>query len=244
MGLNRYTFRPAGFCFVECAHCRLRFHMSCLHLCRYYQRQHAIDAVCFCNGATLDDMEIRCELDPGFQKGREFGYGLSGGQSVDDIRLKPHSERPREQFVPWRNRAECACCSARPRAAAASSRRRYIRAKQQMGSTANREAEVLTAEDAADDQDAAAEPVKKQRPLALVTERFRAELAGSRAYERPAASLHGRRRRAGDLSMPDGDEMAAAAAGGGGGEDDGERGQDGDAPASRGRRERSRSASP
>ena len=75
--------------------------------CRFYQRQHAIDAVCFCNGATLDDMEIRCELDPGFEKGREFGYGLSGGQSIDDLRLKPHSERPREQFVPWRNRAEC-----------------------------------------------------------------------------------------------------------------------------------------
>jgi hypothetical protein len=75
---------------------------------RYYQRQHALDAVCSCNGATLDDMEIRCELDPGFQKGREFGYGLSGGQSIDDLRLKPHSERPREQFVPWRNRAEYA----------------------------------------------------------------------------------------------------------------------------------------
>jgi hypothetical protein len=117
-----------------------------------------------------------------------------------------------------------------------------------MGSTANREAEVLTAEDVADDQDAG-EPVKKQRPLAIVTERFRAELAGSRAYERPSASLHGRRRRrAGDLSMPDEDDMTAAAAagggGGGGGEDDGERGQDGDGPASRGRRERSRSASP
>ena len=53
-------------------------------------------------------MEIRCELDPGFQKGREFGYGLSGGQSIDDLRLKPHSERPREHFVPWRNRAEYA----------------------------------------------------------------------------------------------------------------------------------------
>ena len=63
--------------------------------------------MCFCNGATLDDMEIRCELDPGFQKGREFGYGLSGGQSIDDLRLKPHSQRPREQFIPWRNRAEC-----------------------------------------------------------------------------------------------------------------------------------------
>jgi len=61
-------------------------------------------------------MEIRCELDPGFQKGREFGYGLSGGQSIDDMRLKPHSERPREQFVPWRNRAECVQHASRTRA--------------------------------------------------------------------------------------------------------------------------------
>ena len=106
MGLNRYTFRPAGFCFVEYFISRIIF-FQYLTRSRFYQRQHAIDAVCFCNGATLDDMEIRCELDPGFQKGREFGYGLSGGQSIDDLRLKPHSERPREQFVPWRNRAEC-----------------------------------------------------------------------------------------------------------------------------------------
>lgn len=115
MGLNRHSFRPAGFCFVECVHASLppkislatRALNTASRLRRFYQRQHAVDAVCFCNGATLDDMEIRCELDPGFQKGREFGYGLSGGQSIDDLRLKPHSERPREQFVPWRNRAEC-----------------------------------------------------------------------------------------------------------------------------------------
>ena len=32
MGLNRFTFRPAGFCFVECANCRLQFCISGLHL--------------------------------------------------------------------------------------------------------------------------------------------------------------------------------------------------------------------
>jgi hypothetical protein len=81
---------------------------SSSHARRFYQRQHALDAVGCLNGATLDDMEIRCELDPGFQKGREFGYGLSGGQSVDDMRTKAHSERPRGDFIPLRNRAECA----------------------------------------------------------------------------------------------------------------------------------------
>lgn len=59
-------------------------------------------------------MEIRCELDPGFQKGREFGYGLLGGQSVDDLRSKKISERPRgEGHVPLRNLAECVCVRAR-----------------------------------------------------------------------------------------------------------------------------------
>jgi hypothetical protein len=133
-----------------------------------------------------------------------------------------------------------------------SSTRRYLRAKQQMGSTANRVAEVLTAQGGEAEAEEGAEPAKKQRPLAIVTERYRSELAGQRNYERPAASLHGRRRRTGDLSMPDGDDSVgaddatAAAAGGGGGEDKGERGQEeGSAAGSgRGRRERSRSASP
>ena len=114
-----------------------------------------------------------------------------------------------------------------------------------MGSTANREAEVLSADCAAEIGDGT-EPAKKQRPLAIVTERYRAELASSRIYERPLASLRGRRGRTGDLSMPDGDgdmaadDLTSAAACDG----NGEREQDGDATVSRGRRERSRSASP
>jgi hypothetical protein len=122
-----------------------------------------------------------------------------------------------------------------------------------MGSTANREAEVLTAQDEAEAVEGA-EPAKKQRPLAIVTERYRSELAGQRNYERPAASLHGRRRRTGDLSMPDADDSMGAAdataasagggGGGGGGEEQGERGQEEGSAAGRGRRERSRSASP
>ena len=119
-----------------------------------------------------------------------------------------------------------------------------------MGSTACRSAEVLTADDAAAEAEEGTEPVKKQRPLALVTERYVAELASARNYERPSASLRGRRRRGGDLSMPDGDdsvvdtEAAAAAAAAAAGEGNGERGEEGDGEASRGRRDRSRSASP
>jgi hypothetical protein len=116
-----------------------------------------------------------------------------------------------------------------------------------MGSTACRSAEVLTADDAAAEAEEGAEPVKKQRPLALVTERYVAELASARNYERPSASLRGRRRRGGDLSMPDGDDSvvdAEAAATAAAGEANGERREEGDGEASRGRRDRSRSASP
>ncbi len=106
--------------------------------------------------------------------------------------------------------------------------------------------QVLTSENPPETDEGAGQ-TKKQRPLAIVTERYRAELAGSRHYERPASSLQGRRRRAaGDLSMTDRDagvDAVDSAAGAAVGEDGGERGRDDDAPA-RGRRERSRSASP
>ena len=112
-----------------------------------------------------------------------------------------------------------------------------------MGSTACRSAEVLTADDAAAEAEEGTEPVKKQRPLALVTERYVAELASARNFERPLASLRGRRRRGGDLSMPDGVDAEAAATAAAGAAN-GERGEVGDGEASRGRRDRSRSASP
>ena len=63
MGLNRKTFTPCGFCFVE-----------------YYFHKSALDAKNWLNGYKLDEREIRVDLDPGFEEGRQYGRGKSGNQ--------------------------------------------------------------------------------------------------------------------------------------------------------------------
>jgi nuclear cap-binding protein subunit 2 len=63
MGIDRYKKIPCGFCFVI-----------------YMQRQHALNAVSLLSGTKLDGSIIRVELDAGFQNGRQFGRGQSGGQ--------------------------------------------------------------------------------------------------------------------------------------------------------------------
>eukprot|EP00953_Heterococcus_sp_UTEX-ZZ885_P000604 851-Heterococcus_DN1.PRE.1 len=70
MGLDRVKRSPCGFCFV--------------------QYDHSADATAAINfigcvlpallGTELDERIIRAELDPGFQEGRQFGRGTSGGQ--------------------------------------------------------------------------------------------------------------------------------------------------------------------
>jgi nuclear cap-binding protein subunit 2 len=38
----------------------------------------------YISGTKLDERIIRCDLDPGYKEGRQFGRGKSGGQvSVD-----------------------------------------------------------------------------------------------------------------------------------------------------------------
>jgi nuclear cap-binding protein subunit 2 len=34
----------------------------------------------YISGTKLDERVIRCDLDPGYQEGRQFGRGKSGGQ--------------------------------------------------------------------------------------------------------------------------------------------------------------------
>jgi nuclear cap-binding protein subunit 2 len=63
MGLNKVSKTPCGFCFVE-----------------YYTTGDARDAVKYLNGTTLDDRIIRIDLDIGFEEGRQYGRGRSGGQ--------------------------------------------------------------------------------------------------------------------------------------------------------------------
>ncbi|CAN0913639.1 Nuclear cap-binding protein subunit 2 [Linum grandiflorum] len=63
MGLDKNTKTPCGFCFVL-----------------YYSREDTEDAVKYVSGTILDDRPIRVDFDWGFQEGRQWGRGRSGGQ--------------------------------------------------------------------------------------------------------------------------------------------------------------------
>lgn len=69
MGLDKNLKTPCGFCFVE-----------------YHNRPDAERAVKYLNGTKLDDREVRMDFDWGFQEGRQFGRGKSGGQVRDEYR--------------------------------------------------------------------------------------------------------------------------------------------------------------
>ncbi|KAF9614048.1 hypothetical protein IFM89_014848 [Coptis chinensis] len=67
MGLIKNTKTPCGFCFVL-----------------YYSRDDAEDSVKYVSGTILDDRPIRVDFDWGFQEGRQWGRGRSGGQVRDE----------------------------------------------------------------------------------------------------------------------------------------------------------------
>ncbi|KAI4319775.1 hypothetical protein MLD38_033335 [Melastoma candidum] len=69
MGLDKNTKTPCGFCFVL-----------------YYSREDTEDAVKYISGTILDDRPIRADFDWGFQEGRQWGRGRSGGQVRDEYR--------------------------------------------------------------------------------------------------------------------------------------------------------------
>ena len=78
MGLDRLKKTPCGFCFVE-----------------YTERRHALAAVAHLSGTKLDGSVIRVELDAGFQPGRQYGRGASGGQVRHDRREQRNNKRSR-----------------------------------------------------------------------------------------------------------------------------------------------------
>jgi nuclear cap-binding protein subunit 2 len=78
MGLDRLKKTPCGFCFVE-----------------YMERKDALAAVACLSGTKLDGKVIRVELDAGFQAGRQYGRGVSGGQVRDDRRNSSDPARKR-----------------------------------------------------------------------------------------------------------------------------------------------------
>lgn len=69
MGLDRNTKTPCGFAFVE-----------------FYSHDEAVDCMRYVSGTKLDERVIRCDLDPGFRDGRQYGRGKSGGQVRDEYR--------------------------------------------------------------------------------------------------------------------------------------------------------------
>lgn len=69
MGLDKNSKTPCGFCFVI-----------------YYSREDTEDAVKYVSGTILDDRPIRVDFDWGFQEGRQWGRGRSGGQVRDEYR--------------------------------------------------------------------------------------------------------------------------------------------------------------
>ncbi|KAK4391280.1 Nuclear cap-binding protein subunit [Sesamum angolense] len=52
----------------------------------YYSREDAEDSVKYISGTILDDRPIRVDFDWGFQEGRQWGRGRSGGQVRDEYR--------------------------------------------------------------------------------------------------------------------------------------------------------------
>lgn len=63
MGLDKQRLTPCGFCFVE-----------------YYSRLDCEACVNMLGGSVLDERPIRVDIDWGFQDGRQYGRGKSGGQ--------------------------------------------------------------------------------------------------------------------------------------------------------------------
>ena len=87
MGLNQLSRTPCGFCFVV-----------------YFDRASALLCQRWVSGMLVDERQIRADIDPGFEPGRQFGRSkLTGGQIRDDHRrdvdpgrisiIQPHSVR-------------------------------------------------------------------------------------------------------------------------------------------------------
>ena len=83
LGLDRLKKTPCGFAFVQ-----------------YAERRHALQSVRLLSGTKLDGKLIRVELDAGFQPGRQYGRGVSGGQVRDDRRRTPAQQDRKRSYEP------------------------------------------------------------------------------------------------------------------------------------------------
>jgi nuclear cap-binding protein subunit 2 len=60
---------------------------------RFYTHAEAVDCMRLVSGTKLDERIIRCDLDPGYKEGRQYGRGRSGGQVRDEYRQEFDSGR-------------------------------------------------------------------------------------------------------------------------------------------------------
>jgi nuclear cap-binding protein subunit 2 len=74
MGLDKFKKTPCGFCFIE-----------------FDERSSALKSISYLKGTHLDGRDIQVDIDAGFEEGRQFGRGATGGQISDERR------REREQ---------------------------------------------------------------------------------------------------------------------------------------------------
>ena len=77
MGLNRKTFSPCGFAFIE-----------------YLDKESSIIAKKTLMGTIVDGKEIRVDIDIGFEDGRQYGRGKYGCQRRDEMRKSYDPDRP------------------------------------------------------------------------------------------------------------------------------------------------------
>ena len=84
MGVNKYTHKPCGFCFVM-------WESGGGVICSFESHTVAQYAVDFLSGLKIDGRPIRVEMDWGFSDGRQYGRAADGGQMryyINDIKSR------------------------------------------------------------------------------------------------------------------------------------------------------------
>eukprot|EP00470_Lotharella_oceanica_P005272 CAMPEP_0170167832 /NCGR_PEP_ID=MMETSP0040_2-20121228/1115_1 /TAXON_ID=641309 /ORGANISM="Lotharella oceanica, Strain CCMP622" /LENGTH=191 /DNA_ID=CAMNT_0010405963 /DNA_START=17 /DNA_END=592 /DNA_ORIENTATION=- len=80
MGVDRRNKTPCGFCFVE-----------------FFERKDCMTAIECLTGSKLDGQIIRCEIDHGFENGRQFGRGKGGGQVRHEKKMLSSEDKHRRR---------------------------------------------------------------------------------------------------------------------------------------------------
>ena len=68
LGVNKKSFKPCGFCFVE-----------------FENRAGAERALRALNGLDIEGRALKLDFDAGFKEGRQYGRGFEGGQLADEV---------------------------------------------------------------------------------------------------------------------------------------------------------------